>query len=47
VLCIENKLDCELDGVRTSFVADGTGDECGRVIGNKVGVRDEGVVPYG
>ena len=46
-LCIEKRLDCELDGVRTGLVLKMTGDDCGLEGRYKWEVRGEGVVPYG
>jgi hypothetical protein len=43
-LCIEKRLDCELDGVNIAFELGG--DDCGLEIG-KWELLGEGVLPYG
>lgn len=47
MLCMENRLDWELDGVRTVFELNGTGEDCGLEARKKCDDRGEGVVPYG
>lgn len=45
MLCIENRLDCELEGVRVGLVL--AGEESDPVYWLKLDVRGEGVLPYG
>jgi len=45
VLCMEKRLDCELDGVNVGRVDNGSNDDCGRALFGKTEVRGEGVVP--
>lgn len=47
MLCMEKRLDWELDGVRTVLEPKGTGDDCGLGAPKKCDDRGEGVVPYG
>lgn len=48
MLCIEKRLDWELDGVKVSF-AGAAGDVCGLALGRKKFEErlGDGVVPYG
>jgi len=45
VLCMEKRLDCELDGVSVGRVDNGSNDDCGRDVLGKEEARGEGVVP--
>lgn len=47
MLCIEKRLDWELDGVKVALEGKVTGEDCGLVEKLKCDVRGEGVVPYG
>jgi len=44
-LCMEKRLDCELEGVKTVLEPGAAGEDCGREGGKKLADRGEGVVP--